>query len=939
MPTRDLGALEKVLRFGEGRRMKRLAGQAAYIGTLAPEFEALSDVELAAKTVEFKQRIANGEAVEELLFEAFAAVREAFRRTMGITLFDVQLMGGIALHEGDIAEMKTGEGKTFVAVQALYLNALTGENVHLVTVNDYLAKRDPTWTKSVWDALGMRVAFIQNMMPFAERREAYAADVTYGTNSEFGFDYLRDNMAVLLDGVVQRGHYYAIVDEVDSILVDEARTPLIISGEPETAAEIYYTFARIAKTLRGHPAPDVKKGEDPDADFLFDEKRKTVAPLHGAIEAVERVVKVENLYDPRNAQLVNHLNQALKAQSLYQRDVDYVVQDGEVKIVDEFTGRIMEGRRWSEGLHQAVEAKEGVRIQEEHVTLATITLQNYFRLYEKLAGMTGTAKTEEKEFVEIYDLNVVEIPTNRPVARDDRNDLIFKTRDAKFDAVVDDITERHERGQPVLVGTIAVETSEYLSERLTRSGVPHEVLNAKQHEREAMIIAQAGRKHAVTIATNMAGRGVDIVLGGNPEYEARQQLLAKGLAEDSEELDAELRRRVDAVRPDWEQVREEVRELGGLYVLGTERHESRRIDNQLRGRSGRQGDPGETRFYLSGQDDLVRLFAGDRIYNIMERFKLPDDQPMEAKILSNQIEGAQKKVEEQNFVSRKNVLKYDDVLNVQRQVIYDQRRRVLEGQDLSEDVRQWIDEVVEYAVLAHTESEFSEEWDLDALCTHMEALYGSEITPQELREEVELERHVLVEEFQSDARDAYEDKDEEFGTNPDTGQPLLRDVERYLVLQTVDLRWREHLENMEYLRDGIHLRAMAQKDPLVEYRHEGHLMFEDLSRAIREEVLTTLFHVQLAPEAAAAMQQAPAAAGDGKLSYEHESLAGSQAIAAAGATAGAAAGLTAASATPVGGGGGAVGTMTRRVADEQKLGRNDPCWCGSGKKFKKCHGA
>jgi preprotein translocase subunit SecA len=938
MPTRDLGALEKVLRFGEGRRMKRLADQAAYVGTLAPEFEALSDADLAAKTVEFKQRIANGEPVEELLFEAFAAVREAFRRTMGISLFDVQLMGGIALHEGDIAEMKTGEGKTFVAVQALYLNALTGENVHLVTVNDYLAKRDPTWTKPVWDALGMRVGFIQNMMPFTERREAYAADVTYGTNSEFGFDYLRDNMAVTLDNVVQRGHHYAIVDEVDSILVDEARTPLIISGEPETAAEIYYTFARVAKTLRGHPAQDVQKGEDPDADFLFDEKRKTVAPLHGAIEAVERVIKVENLYDPRNAQLVNHLNQALKAQSLYQRDVDYVVQDGEVKIVDEFTGRIMEGRRWSEGLHQAVEAKEGVRIQEEHVTLATITLQNYFRLYETLAGMTGTAKTEEKEFVEIYDLNVVEIPTNRPVARDDKNDLIFKTREAKFDAVVGDISERHERGQPVLVGTIAVETSEYLSERLTRAGVPHEVLNAKQHEREALIIAQAGRKHAVTIATNMAGRGVDIVLGGNPEYEARQQLLAKGLAEDSEELESELKRRVDAARPDWEQAREEVRELGGLYVLGTERHESRRIDNQLRGRSGRQGDPGETRFYLSGQDDLVRLFAGDRIYNIMERFKLPDDQPMEAKILSNQIEGAQKKVEEQNFVSRKNVLKYDDVLNVQRQVIYDQRRRVLEGQDLSDDVRQWIDEVMENAVLAHTESEFSEEWDLAALCTHMEALYGSEITPEELREEVELDRQVLVEEFQADALDAYEEKDEQFGTNPDTGQPLLRDVERYLVLQTVDLRWREHLENMEYLRDGIHLRAMAQKDPLVEYRHEGHLMFEDLSRGIREEVVTTLFHVQLAPEAAAAMQEAPAAAaGDGKLSYEHESLAGSQAIAAAGATAGV--GLTAASATPVGGGGGAVGTMTRRVADEEKLGRNDPCWCGSGKKFKKCHGA
>ncbi|MEX2210715.1 MAG: preprotein translocase subunit SecA [Gaiellaceae bacterium] len=929
MPTSNLGSLEKVLRFGEGRRMKRLADQAAYIGTLEPEFEALSDEELAAKTVEFKERVANGEPVEELLFEAFAAVREAFKRTMGIRLFDVQLMGGIVLHEGDIAEQKTGEGKTFVAVQALYLNALTGNNVHLVTVNDYLAKRDPNWTKPVWDALGMSVGSIQNMMPFAERRVAYAADVTYGTNSEFGFDYLRDNMAVSLDGVVQRGHHYAIVDEVDSILIDEARTPLIISGEPETAAEIYYTFARIAKTLRGHPSHDVQKGEDPDADYLFDEKRKNVAPLHGAIEAVERALKVENLYDPRNAQLVNHLNQALKAQALYHRDVEYVVQEGEVKIVDEFTGRIMEGRRWSEGLHQAVEAKEGVRIQEEHVTLATITLQNYFRLYERLAGMTGTAKTEEKEFVEIYNLDVVEVPTNRDVVRKDENDLIFKTKDAKFNAVVADITERHRLGQPVLVGSIAVETSEYLSERLTRAGVPHNVLNAKQHEREAMIIAQAGRKHAVTIATNMAGRGVDIVLGGNPEYEARQQLVAKGLAEDSHEFEEDLRRRVDEARSEWEQLRDEVRDLGGVYVLGTERHESRRIDNQLRGRSGRQGDPGETRFYLSGQDDLVRLFAGDRIYNIMERFKLPEDEPMEAKILSNQIEGAQKKVEEQNFVSRKNVLKYDDVLNVQRQVIYEQRRRVLEGEDLSEDVGQWIDEVVEGIVLEHLEAEYAEEWDLEALCAQMHAVYGSEINAEELREEVELERAALIEEFQTDARDAYEEKEQQFGTHPVDGTPLLREVERYLVLQTVDLRWREHLENMEYLRDGIHLRAMAQKDPLVEYRHEGHIMFEELSSAIREEVVTTLFHVQLAPDAVEALQEAPSAVGDGKLAYEHESLAGAQAIAAAGAS----------TATPVGSGGGGVGTMTRRTAPAEKVGRNDPCWCGSGKKFKKCHGA
>ncbi|HSB37875.1 MAG TPA: preprotein translocase subunit SecA, partial [Gaiellaceae bacterium] len=595
--AQQLGSLEKVLRFGEGRRVKRLGEQAAYIGTLEPEFEALSDEELAGKTAEFRQRIENGEPVDELIFEAFAAVREAFKRTMGVRLFDVQLMGGIVLHEGDIAEMKTGEGKTFVAVQPLYLNALDGRSVHLVTVNDYLAKRDPEWTKPVWEALGMRASSIQNMMPFDERREAYAAEVVYGTNSEFGFDYLRDNMAVTLDGVVQRGHDFAIVDEVDSILIDEARTPLIISGEPETAAQVYYDFARVARTLDGYASkPGDPKGaaEDSGADFEYDEKHKTISPMQGAIEAVERSLGIDNLYDPRNGQLANHLNQALKAQALFHRDVDYVVQDGEVKIVDEFTGRIMEGRRWSEGLHQAVEAKEGVRIQEEHQTLATITLQNYFRLYDKLAGMTGTAKTEEKEFVEIYDLHVVEIPTNVAVARADENDLIFKTKEAKYDAVIADIRERHEAGQPVLVGSISVEVSEHLSQLLDRQGIPHNVLNAKQHEKEAGIIAEAGRRGAVTIATNMAGRGVDIKLA------------------------------------------EGIKELGGLYVLGTERHEARRIDNQLRGRSGRQGDPGESRFYLSGQDDLVRLFAGDRIYNIMERFKVPDDQPMEAKILSNQ---------------------------------------------------------------------------------------------------------------------------------------------------------------------------------------------------------------------------------------------------------------------------------------------------------------
>jgi preprotein translocase subunit SecA len=888
--AQQFGSFEKVLRVGEGRRMKRLAQQAAYITSIEPEFEALSDEELAGKTTEFKRRLENGETLEELLFEAYASVREAFKRTLGVRLFDVQLMGGIVLHEGDIAEMKTGEGKTFVAVQPLYLNALEGNGVHLVTVNDYLAKRDCEWTKPVYEALGMRDAYIENMMPFAERKEAYDADVTYGTNSEFGFDYLRDNMAVSLDGVVQRSHSYAIVDEVDSILIDEARTPLIISGEPETAAQIYYDFARVARGLTGVPHDPLLKGGNPDADYEYDEKHKTVAPGQASIEAVERALRIDNLYDPRNAQLVNHLTQALKAESLYKRDIDYVIQDGEVKIVDEFTGRIMEGRRWSEGLHQAIEAKEGVKIQEENVTLATITLQNYFRLYEKLGGMTGTAKTEEKEFVEIYNLHVVEIPTNVPVARDDANDLIFKSKDGKFQAVMRDIEERYEKGQPVLVGTIAVETSEYLSELLKRQGIPHNVLNAKEHAREAEIIKDAGQKHAVTIATNMAGRGVDIKLGGG------------------------------------------VVDLGGLYVLGTERHEARRIDNQLRGRSGRQGDPGESRFYLSGEDDLVRLFAGDRIKRIMERFKIPEDQPMEAKILSNQIEGAQKKVEEQNFVARKNVLKYDDVMNTQRKVIYEQRRAVLEGQDMSEDAREWIDEVVAATVDQFTQEEYAEEWDLEALVKQMATLYETEVTVDELREDLgEISRDSLVEEFQDDARDAYAAKEEEL--TPE----LMRELERFVILQVVDQRWREHLDAMDYLREGVHLRAMAQKDPLVEYRHEGHIMFESLGAAIREEVVVTLFHAQLAPEEADELQRAQEAAGanGGGLQYAHESLAGAEAIAAAGGGGAATATLA------MSGGGSTTAGAPRPIvkSERENIGRNDPCWCGSGKKFKKCHGA
>jgi preprotein translocase subunit SecA len=886
----DLGGFEKFLRVGEGRRLKRLGEQAAYVGTLEPDFERLSDAELAARTVEFRERVENGESLDALLFEAFAAVREAFKRTIGVRLFDVQLMGGIVLHEGDIAEMKTGEGKTFVATQALYLNALAGRGTHLVTTNDYLAKRDREWTQPVFELLGMRTASIENMLPFEPRRDAYAADVTYGTNSEFGFDYLRDNMAVSLDGVVQRGHAFAIVDEVDSILVDEARTPLIISGEPETAAQIYYDFARIAPQLVGYRSnPGDPKGaaEAAGADYEYDEKHKTVAVTEQGVAKVERALRIENLYAPQNSQLVNHLIQSLKAESLWKRDIDYVLQDNEVKIVDEFTGRVMEGRRWSEGLHQAVEAKEGVRIQEEHQTMATITLQNYFRLYEKLAGMTGTAKTEEKEFVEIYNLNVVEIPTNVPVTREDKQDLVFKTKEGKFAAVARDIKERSDRGQPVLVGTIAVETSEYLSQLLTRQGVRHSVLNAKEHAREAEIIKDAGQRGAVTIATNMAGRGVDIKLG------------------------------------------EGVLELGGLYVLATERHESRRIDNQLRGRSGRQGDAGETRFYLSGEDDLVRLFAGDRIKGIMERFKIPDDQPMEAKILSRQIEGAQKKVEEQNFVMRKNVLKYDDVLNRHRGRIYEQRRQVLEGEDLSEQIKLWIDEVVEDTVHTFTAEEYADEWDLEGLTNAMAALYQTEITAAELREDLgEITRVALVDEFQADARDEYEAKEAEFGSE------LMRELERFVVLQVVDVRWREHLENMEYLREGVHLRAMAQKDPLVEYTAEGERMFTELGRVIRGEVVLHLFHAELAPQDGnggpppeLAPQQAPG--GNGSLRYEHEQVAGAAAIAAAGAGE---AGFEAVAA-------GGPQPQAVHASPHEKLGRNDPCWCGSGKKFKRCHGA
>jgi preprotein translocase subunit SecA len=895
MPGND--GFERFLRFGEGRRMKRLEQQAAYIATLEPEFQALSDDELRAKTAEFRERLENGEELDNLLFEAFAAVREARLRESDQRMFDVQMMGGIVLHEGDVAEMKTGEGKTFVASLALYLNALPtvttldgrvlGQGVHLVTVNDYLAQRDAEWNRGVYERLGMTVAHIETMMSFQDRKLAYEADITYGTNSEFGFDYLRDNMSITLEATVQRGHAFAIVDEVDSILIDEARTPLIISGEPTTAAKTYYDVARVARSLSGAQSKGSKLEDQAlqhEYDYIFDEKHKTVAATESGIEKVERSLRVENLYGPENVQLVNHLIQALKAEALYKRDVDYVVQEGEVKIVDEFTGRIMEGRRWSEGLHQAVEAKENVQIQDENVTLATITLQNYFRLYEKLGGMTGTAKTEEKEFVEIYGLEVVPIPTNVDVARLDQNDLIFKTIEAKFKAVVSDIKERHEKGQPVLVGTIAVETSELLSELLKRQGVKHNVLNAKEHAREAEIIKDAGQVGAVTIATNMAGRGVDI------------------------------------------KIDDTVRGLGGLYVLGTERHEARRIDNQLRGRSGRQGDPGETRFYLSGQDDLVRLFAGDRLYNIMDRFKLPDDQPMDQKILSNQIENAQKKVEEQNFVARKNILKYDDVMNVQRMVIYEQRRAVLEGHDLGEEVKEiWLPEVIDGVVARYTDTEVEGDWDLNELVNAMEALYGTGVSAEEL---AGLDRESIVSEFVDDAADAYGEREKD---NEAKLEGLMRDLERFVVLQVVDVRWREHLENMDYMREGIYLRGHAQKDPLVEYRNEGHVMFQELSRVIREEVIAILFHTDVEVNQAEQLTQSGNATNGANgvnrtLGYEHQTQAGAEAIAAAGGAA------------PANGDGEAA-QRTVVKSDQQNIGRNDPCWCGSGKKYKRFHGA
>ncbi|GAA1887665.1 preprotein translocase subunit SecA [Williamsia serinedens] len=844
--------LNKMLRIGEGRMVKRLDAIASVVEELSDEFEALTDDELRAKTGEFRDRLAKDETLDDLLPEAFATAREAAWRVLQQKHFHVQIMGGAALHFGNIAEMKTGEGKTLTCVLPAYLNALAGEGVHVVTVNDYLAKRDAEWMGRVHRFLGLETAVILTGMTPDQRREAYAADITYGTNNEFGFDYLRDNMAHSLAELVQRGHSYAIVDEVDSILIDEARTPLIISGPADSSSKWYAEFARIAPLLKR------------DVHYEVDIKKKTIGVHEAGVEFVEDQLGIDNLYDAQNSLLVSYLNNAIKVKELFERDKDYIVRNGEVLIVDEFTGRVLDGRRFNEGLHQAIEAKEGVEIKAENQTLATITLQNYFRMYDKLSGMTGTAQTEAAELDQIYKLGVLPIPTNKPMVRADRTDLIYKTEEAKFDAVVDDITERHEAGQPVLIGTTSVERSEYLSRQLTRRGIPHNVLNAKFHEQEAQIIAEAGRSGAVTVATNMAGRGTDVVLGGNPDTIADTRLRKQRLdpVETPDEYEAAWDEVIETVRAEVAADAVKVREAGGLYVLGTERHESRRIDNQLRGRSGRQGDPGESRFYLSLGDELMRRFNGAALETIMNRVNLPDDVPIEAKMVTRAIRSAQTQVEQQNFEIRKNVLKYDEVMNEQRKVIYAERRLILEGEDHSAQVNRMIDEVIAAYVAGATAEGYVEDWDLDQLWTAIRTLYPIDLDPaqivpeNELGEREDISAEELTEMLQADAHKAYAEREKEI--DGIAGEGAMRQLERTVLLSVLDRKWRDHLYEMDYLREGIHLRSMAQRDPVVEYQREGYDMFSAMLDAIKEESVGFLFNV--AVEANPAPEQAPVAA-------------------------------------------------------------------------------
>ncbi|MFG2541728.1 preprotein translocase subunit SecA [Streptomyces sp. NPDC048232] len=853
-----MSVLSKIMRAGEGKILRKLHRIADQVNSIEEDFADLSDAELRALTDEYKQRYADGEALDDLLPEAFATVREAAKRVLGQRHYDVQIMGGAALHMGYVAEMKTGEGKTLVGTLPAYLNALSGEGVHIVTVNDYLAERDSEMMGRVHKFLGLSVGCILANQTPAQRREMYRCDITYGTNNEFGFDYLRDNMAWSKDELVQRGHNFAIVDEVDSILVDEARTPLIISGPADQATKWYGDFAKLVTRLKKGEAGNTLKGIEETGDYEVDEKKRTVAIHESGVSKVEDWLGIDNLYESVNTPLVGYLNNAIKAKELFKKDKDYVVLDGEVMIVDEHTGRILAGRRYNEGMHQAIEAKEGVDIKDENQTLATITLQNFFRLYKRhdheekeqpgLSGMTGTAMTEAAEFHQIYKLGVVPIPTNRPMVRKDQSDLIYRTEVAKFEAVVDDIEEKHRKGQPILVGTTSVEKSEYLSQQLSKRGVQHEVLNAKQHDREATIVAQAGRKGSVTVATNMAGRGTDIKLGGNPEDLAEAELRQRGL--DPEEhieewaaaLPAALERAEQAVKAEFE----EVKDLGGLYVLGTERHESRRIDNQLRGRSGRQGDPGESRFYLSLGDDLMRLFKAQMVERVMSMANVPDDVPIENKMVTRAIASAQSQVETQNFETRKNVLKYDEVLNRQREVIYGERRRVLEGEDLQEQIQHFMNDTIDAYVQAETAEGFPEDWDLDRLWGAFKQLYPVKVTVEELEEaagdRAGLTADYIEESIKDDIQEQYEARETQLGSE------IMRELERRVVLSVLDRKWREHLYEMDYLQEGIGLRAMAQKDPLVEYQREGFDMFQAMMEGIKEESVGYLFNLEVQVE-------------------------------------------------------------------------------------------
>mgnify|MGYP001627409544 CR=1 FL=1 len=929
-----MGLFDKILRSGEGKKLRALQALVPDIGALEPEMERLSDAALQAKTGEFRQRLDQGEDLDDLLIEAFAVVREAGKRVLGQRHYDVQLIGGAALHFGWVAEMKTGEGKTLVSTLPAYLNGLSGKGTHLVTVNDYLARRDAEWMGRLHRWLGLSVGLIVPGENDPEhKRRQYACDITYGTNNELGFDYLRDNMAMSRERQVQRGFSYAIVDEVDSILIDEARTPLIISGRVADAAQLYYRFATIVRGLKR------------DEDYEVDEQKRTVSPTESGIEKVEQALGIDNLYDGVAQNLVHQLQAALRAKELFKRDKDYIVANGEVKIVDEFTGRILEGRRWSEGLHQAVEAKEGVKIKEENQTLATITLQNYFRMYDKLAGMTGTAATEAAELANTYELQVVPVPTNKPIARVDQPDLIYKTEDAKFEAVVDDIAERYERGQPVLVGTISVEKSEKLSRLLDKRGIPHEVLNAKQHAREAEVVAQAGRLHAVTVATNMAGRGVDIILGGNPEILAKRELRAEGLDPESEEGQARLRELEASFAAQTKAEGDKVRELGGLYVLGTERHDSRRIDNQLRGRAGRQGDPGESRFYLSLEDDLMRLFATGAINWVMGR-ALPEDVPLEAKMVTKAIERAQTTVEQKNAEIRKNVLKYDEVMNAQRKVIYALRDQILDRADLRERIlTEHLPEAVESLVSTHCVAEVPEEWDLDGLHADVLTYWPSQLTVEQLAAVHGTDE--LYEILVDDAITHYERREQEL--TPE----IMRQVERQVMLRIIDTRWREHLQEMDYLQEGINLRAMGQKDPLTEWQREGYDMFGMLMKSIARDLVRYVMHVQVqvrqpegteAPAGAAAPAASEAAVagavGDepavSNVQYTApaDPAGGGSSIARSAAASAGAGTATAAPARPA-----AEEPMQPVVKSEwDKTPRNAPCPCGSGKKYKLCHG-